>query len=89
MEQIKAVETAKMLIKFYNMQAGTAFRAGSETNQSVVVKCINSMHDDIAGIKSHIRAWVAERQAMPALEVKCHSCKTLNYIMIGGQRKEN
>lgn len=25
------------------------------------------------------------RQAMPAIEIKCHSCGTLNYIMIGRQ----
>lgn len=30
----------------------------------------------------------SEIQAMPALEVKCHSCKAINYIMIGGQKKE-
>jgi phage FluMu protein Com len=29
-----------------------------------------------------------EMQAMPAIEIKCHSCKTLNYILIGGQKKE-
>ena len=26
-----------------------------------------------------------DRQSFPAIEVKCHSCKALNYIMIGGQ----
>ena len=24
-------------------------------------------------------------KAMPAIEIKCSSCKTINYIMIGGQ----
>jgi len=33
-----------------------------------------------------VGAW-SEKQAMPAIEVKCHSCKTLNYIMIGGQNR--
>lgn len=28
-----------------------------------------------------------DAQAMPALEVKCHSCKALNYIMVGGRAK--
>lgn len=27
-------------------------------------------------------------QAMPAIEIKCHSCGSLNYIMIGGQKDE-
>ena len=30
----------------------------------------------------------SDRQAMPAIEVKCHSCGSLNYIMIGGQKNE-
>lgn len=25
------------------------------------------------------------RQSMPAIEIKCHSCKQINYIMIGKQ----
>ena len=29
-----------------------------------------------------------DRMAMPAIETKCHSCKSLNYIMIGGQGNE-
>lgn len=27
-----------------------------------------------------------EIQAMPAIETKCHVCKTINYIMVGGGR---
>lgn len=29
-------------------------------------------------------AW-PEKQAMPAIEIKCHSCGSLNYIMVGGK----
>ena len=25
-------------------------------------------------------------QALPAIEIKCHSCGELNYIMVGGNR---
>lgn len=30
-------------------------------------------------------------KGMPAIEIKCHSCKTLNYIMVGnaGKQKTN
>ena len=28
------------------------------------------------------------RNSFPALEIKCHSCKELNYVMIGGGRNE-
>lgn len=27
-------------------------------------------------------------RSMPAIEVKCHSCKTINYIMVGGNGHE-
>ena len=30
----------------------------------------------------------SDRQVMPAIEIKCHSCKIVNYIMIGGQKNE-
>lgn len=26
------------------------------------------------------------RQSFPAIEIKCHSCKELNYIFVGGQK---
>lgn len=29
-----------------------------------------------------------EFQALPALEIKCKSCKTINYIMIGGKNND-
>lgn len=29
-----------------------------------------------------------EYQAMPAIEIKCHSCKALNHIMVGGRKDE-
>lgn len=35
-----------------------------------------------------VGAW-PERQAMPAIEIKCHSCGTLNYIMVGGYKDED
>lgn len=34
-----------------------------------------------------VGAW-SEKQAMPAIEIKCHSCGTLNYIMVGGRKDE-
>lgn len=32
--------------------------------------------------------WTGAR-AFPAIEIKCHSCKTLNYIMIGQGGRQN
>lgn len=30
----------------------------------------------------------SDMKYLPAIEIKCHSCKTINYIMIGGQSNE-
>lgn len=34
-----------------------------------------------------VGAWL-EYQAMPAIEIKCHSCKTINYLLVGGQKND-
>ncbi len=48
------------------------------------VRCGNCGHK----LGKMIGVW-PEKQAMPAFEMKCHSCKTLNYVMIGGGVKQN
>lgn len=30
-----------------------------------------------------------DRQSMPAIEIKCHSCRTLSYVLVGGATREN
>ena len=40
-------ETAKMLVKFYNMQAGTAFRSNNEWNQKVVLDALDRLDGDV------------------------------------------
>lgn len=29
--------------------------------------------------------WNESKKAFPAIEIKCHSCKTVNYLLVGGQ----
>ena len=52
-------ETAKMLIRFYNMQASTAFRAGNESNQKVVLEALEKA-GDVVTLKNHIRKYVKD-----------------------------
>ena len=33
--------------------------------------------------------WKDKRLAMPALEIKCNSCKDIVYIMIGGKKEKH
>lgn len=51
-------ETLAMLIRFYNMQAGTSIRANNEANQRLVQETFKRANEDIAVLKNHIRAWV-------------------------------
>lgn len=52
-------DIAAMLVKFYNMQAGMAFRANNEWNQKVVLEALDKTGGSISGLKTHIRTWVA------------------------------
>lgn len=53
-------EVASMLIKFYNMQAGTRCKSANEANQQVVIKALERANDDVTAVKNHIRTWVKE-----------------------------
>jgi hypothetical protein len=49
-----------MLIKFYNMQAGTAFRSSNENNKSIVDGALTRINDDVSSLKNHIRTFCKE-----------------------------
>lgn len=53
------IESAKMLVKFFNIQAGTSLRTSSEGNQRVILEKLDA-GETVADIKAHIRAWVSE-----------------------------
>lgn len=53
------IESAKMLVRFYNIQAGTSLRTSSEGNQRVILERLDA-GETVADIKAHIRKWVAE-----------------------------
>lgn len=51
-------ETLAMIIRFYNMQAGTSCRANNEYNQKTVREALARANDDVLTIKTHIKDWV-------------------------------
>ena len=53
-------QTIEMLIKFYNAQASTAFRAKNDWNQKEMAECLNLFDGNIYELKKCIRTWVAE-----------------------------
>ena len=58
---MKNEEAVKMLIRFYNMQAGTQFRVNNETNQKLIGDALDSGMS-VAEIKNHIREWVKNNE---------------------------
>ena len=49
-------EIAKMLIRFYNMQNGTARRLGADSSTAINA-ALDRANDDVVAIKNHIREW--------------------------------
>ena len=56
MENNRREEIAKMLIRFYNMQNGTARRLGSDSSVAINA-ALDRANDDVVAIKNHIREW--------------------------------
>lgn len=56
-------DTAKMLVKFFNMQMGTAFRSGNPVNQDAVLEALDRVNGDVALVKNHVRAWAKDDKA--------------------------
>lgn len=53
-------EIAKMLIRFYNVQAGCSIGPTAQINQETVFTCLERIGGDPVVVKNHIRKWVAE-----------------------------
>ena len=47
------------------------------------IRCAQCRHK----LGKAVGRWSGER-SLPAIEIKCHSCKSINYIMVGGNDSE-
>lgn len=56
------IEMVKMLIRFYNMQAGCSISATAKMNQEAVETCLSRIGGDPVVIKNHIRKWTEEHK---------------------------
>ena len=59
-----STDTLAMLIKFYNMQAGTAFRANNEANQQAVADALNLLNGDMNELRFHIKRWIKDNDSI-------------------------
>lgn len=54
------IETAKMLIRFYNLQAGTSFRISYNKNQEIVLRALDAMDGNVKALKEEIKKYTQE-----------------------------
>lgn len=54
------IETARMLIRFYNLQAGTSFRISYDKNQEIVLKALDAMDGNVKALKDEIKKFTQE-----------------------------
>lgn len=50
-------QTAIMIGKFFNMQAGTAIRCGNQKNMELVMKALDKLNGNVGDLKNHIREY--------------------------------
>lgn len=58
----KRTETGAMLVKFFNMQCGTAFRSGNEINQKAALDALDRADGDVVAVKNFIRGYASEHK---------------------------
>ena len=56
----KKIEIAKMLIRFYNTQAGTSYKSSNEWNQNRVLEAYERANENVSEIKDFIKKWVTD-----------------------------
>ena len=68
------VDVAKILIRFYNVQADCAISAASTKNQEIVFTCLNRVGNDAIAVKNHIRAWTQAHKSEGSMSTRFEEC---------------
>lgn len=61
----------EMLIRFFNMQAGTSFRVGKQENRDAVSAAIDRADGDIVTIKNFVREWASAHKCEEVSVIDC------------------
>lgn len=72
-----ANDALEMLIKFYNLQAGTGFRAGNENNQEWARQLLETQ-GDVGAAKNYIRKYVSENPELAKETAGFRECLTMS-----------
>lgn len=82
-------ELVKMLIRFYNMQAGTSFKSSNENNQNAVESSLALCNNDVAILKDHIRGWVASNPEDAKTRDGFETCLYAFRQKVANEKQEN
>ena len=61
----------EMLIRFFNMQAGTSFRVGKKENRDAVSGAIDRAGGDVVAIKNFVREWASVHKGEEVSVIDC------------------
>lgn len=53
-------EVAKMLLSYYNMQAGISLRELNPSREEVILDALDTVGGDVQEVKNHIKKWLSE-----------------------------
>jgi len=68
------VDTAKMLIRFYNEQADCAVSVNNKDNQETAFTCLERTGNDPIYVKNHIRKWTSDHVEEGGFSVRFEEC---------------
>lgn len=55
-------ELIKMIIRFYNLQAGCSLSVTGRSNVALTHACLEKVDGDVSAVKTHIKNWVKEHE---------------------------
>lgn len=61
----------EMLIRFFNMQAGTSFRVGKKENRDAVSGAIDRADENVVAIKNFVREWTSAHKDEEVSVIDC------------------
>ena len=56
------VAQVEMLIRFFNMQAGTSYKFSTEVNRNAVNSCVERANGNMVAVKNYVRNYVNEHK---------------------------
>lgn len=86
MEANKKLEEVRMIIRFFNMQAGSSLEVTAKSSTELVLKCLEIKN--VYELKNHIREWVQNNSSKKFNSTSEMFKECLNALIYGKGKKE-